>query len=89
MDDLRKFRANLRHLIEINGITQEQLKDASGVSLPHINRILCGLASPSLEVCGKLAKAAAKLAGSDYELADFLGDTRAFMLKNDRLAAAG
>lgn len=51
------FRANLANACNRLGINQAELARRSGVHFTTINRILMGRASPTLEVCERLARA--------------------------------
>jgi len=49
------FRNNLRAAMLARHLTQRQLASDTGISHPHINRILVGKASPTLPICETLA----------------------------------
>jgi transcriptional regulator with XRE-family HTH domain len=50
------FAANVRRLREQRGMTQEQLADASGLHLDHVNKIENRLREPKVATISKLAK---------------------------------
>lgn len=52
------FRTNLRTAIDVRGISQSAISEATGMSKPYISRVLTGkVESPSMENCERLANA--------------------------------
>ena len=54
----KNFRRNLRRAIEAQGITQRDLAIKAKTAYPYVNRVLQGVAIPSLELAERLAAAA-------------------------------
>lgn len=54
---LEAFRLSVRRQYPLRGLTQVTLAERAGISEQHLNRILKGLVSPSLEVCDDIATA--------------------------------
>lgn len=58
MPAAENFRVNLATAMELAGISQYKLAEASGVARPHLNGILNGnTPSPGIECCERLAAA--------------------------------
>ena len=51
------FGQRLRHVRRLAALTQAALAERAGISLPHLNKIERGAATPSLAVVGALAEA--------------------------------
>lgn len=54
---LEAFRLSVRRQYPLSGLTQVTLAERAGISEQHLNRILKGIVSPSLEVCDQIANA--------------------------------
>jgi len=51
------FRANVRHYMELQDISQRQLADLAGLSPEWLCKMLRGHSNPTLPVCERIAKA--------------------------------
>lgn len=58
MSEVENFRANLRTALEARDLSQNDLAQIAGLKGPYVNRVLQGKTVPSLQQCGRLAKAA-------------------------------
>jgi len=51
------FRDNLRHIMEVRGVSQRELALRANTSHPGINRILQGKQTPTIDLADRLADA--------------------------------
>ena len=50
------FRENVEAFMEQNGITQQEVADAGGITQATLSRALSGVHAPTLDTCEKIAK---------------------------------
>ncbi len=72
MNSLLNFRTNLRSAMVEKAISQRGLAEGLGMSFSHVNRILQGATSPSLDICERLAEAVG------FSVADLLHTPKKF-----------
>ena len=50
------FRANLRSIMALRGISQREFASRIGMSYPYVNKVLQGIYSPPLKTCEHMAE---------------------------------
>jgi transcriptional regulator with XRE-family HTH domain len=50
------FRANLRSIMALRGISQRDFASRIGMSYPYVNKVLQGIYSPPLKTCEHMAE---------------------------------
>lgn len=57
MDTTARFRINVNRSMKTQNVSQVELAKRTGVTRPHLNRVLNGVNLPSLELAAKIAEA--------------------------------